>query len=563
MQYALKLVETEAGTGYFSCRPAEDMGFDAALSCLRQSPNDEFIRRWLLRLISGWDKDRMQQAIDRARKNDALLNALLHETCLLSDRFKGLRKAFEKPELRSLQAHTPLIYIRSQLLGDQALHRKWIRLFGQNITGHRPLPPPDKAGLPLLFSESRPPEAQAGEVTLPTVYDDLIQTPLPPSPPRPVPEETARIALEKLERVGVISGEEMRHVSSLSPVALLREWQVKISVQNGRHHYRFQGTQTAYGRGLDLEPARAACLMEMAERYSAFASFSPEGVLGYEHEYPLTRARYSDLADGEIRTLNPDHLALEAPYDDTPLHWIRGEARTGSGSEPIRIPAQCVFLFCNLDEAKLFSGLGSTGLAAGNTMEEAKVSALLEIIERHDEGVTPFSPAQCFDLESHDPEIARLLSAYRDRGIRIQFQDITGPMGVPCCKCFVITPQGKIVKGTGAHLNARQALVSAMTETPCPFPHGGPSGPGLERLLRVPLEDLPDYSTGGAAGDLHLLETLLRANGHTPVYADLTRQDIGLPVVRAIVPGMEITADFDRFSRVHPQLFTRYLKIFK
>ena len=41
---------------------------------------------------------------------------------------------------------------------------------------------------------------------------------------------------------------------------------------------------------------------------------------------------------------------------------------------------------------------------------------------------------------------------------------------------------------------------------------------------------------------------------------DLTRKDIGLPVVRAIVPGMEIIGDFDEFSRVHPELFEKYLE---
>jgi len=32
-------------------------------------------------------------------------------------------------------------------------------------------------------------------------------------------------------------------------------------------------------------------------------------------------------------------------------------------------------------------------------------------------------------------------------------------------------------------------------------------------------------------------------------------------VVRAIVPGMEILADFDRFSRVHPRLYANYLRL--
>jgi hypothetical protein len=36
---------------------------------------------------------------------------------------------------------------------------------------------------------------------------------------------------------------------------------------------------------------------------------------------------------------------------------------------------------------------------------------------------------------------------------------------------------------------------------------------------------------------------------------------VGLPVVRAIVPGMEILADFDRHSRVHPALYANYLHL--
>jgi ribosomal protein S12 methylthiotransferase accessory factor YcaO len=76
--------------------------------------------------------------------------------------------------------------------------------------------------------------------------------------------------------------------------------------------------------------------------------------------------------------------------------------------------------------------------------------------------------------------------------------------------------------------------------------------------VRVPLEALPDYDRGDWAQNLALLERLLLANGYEPVYVDLTRADLGLPVVRAIVPGMELLGDFDRFSRVHPRLYGHY-----
>ena len=48
--------------------------------------------------------------------------------------------------------------------------------------------------------------------------------------------------------------------------------------------------------------------------------------------------------------------------------------------------------------------------------------------------------------------------------------------------------------------------------------------------------------------------------GGVPVYVELTREDLEFPVVRAIVPGLELTADFDAHSRPSVRLFRRYLE---
>ena len=110
---------------------------------------------------------------------------------------------------------------------------------------------------------------------------------------------------------------------------------------------------------------------------------------------------------------------------------------------------------------------------------------------------------------------------------------------------------------------AEKALLAALTETPYPFPQGPPSLPLLEKTTVVPLENLPDYATGNAESDLSLLEQLLGANSFYPVYINLTRRDLDFPVVKALIPGMELVSDFDRFSRVNPRLYQNYLKLFQ
>lgn len=560
--YALRLVRTESGTGYFACFPEEDLDFDTCLGHARSHPNDEFMRKHLLRLINAWGRVELKQAIQAADPSDRFLLALFFEACLLNREFAVLQRLFDSGVVNQLAQYTPLVFIGSALLADRKCHEEWIRLFRKNIFAHGELPAPEDVKLAPPFPERLISKARELKRTLREAFDRMPADTRQPTASSPGAVETAAMALDRLARAGIVVGPEMRHESSLSPIALLRRWEMKTTVRNERHRYRFEGAQTAYGRGLDLESARAACAMEIVERCSAYANFVPGGIIGYRKAYPLLHACASDLSRQHVAHLDLNRLTLEAPYADAPLYWIEGEEADGNRSRSVFVPAQCVFLFCNLDERKLFSALGSTGLGAGSSLEAAKLSALLEVIERDSESVMPFTPERCFEVESEDPALAALLFGYDRQGIRIQFQDITTPIGVPCCKCFVVSGEGHIVKATGAHLNARRALLAAMTETPYPYPGGSPSQPAMQGLLRVPLEKLPDYSSGNAARDLHLLETLLDSNGFRPIYIDLTRKDLDIPVVRAIVPGMELMSDFDRFSRVNPRLFANYVDMF-
>ena len=281
---------------------------------------------------------------------------------------------------------------------------------------------------------------------------------------------------------------------------------------------------------------------------------------GYRHNRPLVRARLSELQCQGTAALDPNRLGLEAPYRDEPLYWIEGQTAAAAGAQPVKVPAQAVFLFSNLDEPALFSGLGSTGLGAGVTPAQARCQALFEVIERDCAAVIPYTPTLCFDIETDDPAIARLLQHYAERDIHVGFLDLTGPLGLPCCKSYVVGLDGQIAIGTGAHLDARRALLSALTETTYPFPGGPRSQPLPPASVRVPLESLPNYDHGDPEENLKLLEHLLLTNGFEPIFVDLTRTDLDLPVVRAIIPGMALLGDFDRFSRVHPRLYGHYLK---
>ncbi len=545
----------------FPGRIGTDLGYEGFLAYARRHPNDEFMRRHLLRIIGGWDEPHLKARIADLDPEDLFLQALLWEASRVSSHPKQYQRNFPLKTLKPLVAHTPLVDLKTHLLRDRGRHRKWIALFRENILEHRPLPDPDTIGWAAPVTEARIRNILEPQLTL----KQIVEQPRTPSEnaaaQAPGPEQVHALALERLRQAGVSVGHEMRHTSSLSPIALLRRWQMRIAVNSGRHDFGLSGELTAYGRGIDFEAARAACVMEVVERCSSFASFDGRGPSGYADPPNVIHGRLSDLRKDRVAALDPNDLALEAPYRDEPLYWLQAQEQTLTGFRSIFIPAQCVFLFCNLDEIKLFSALGSTGLGAGVTMAGARLSALSEVVERDCEGTTPFDRVFCFEIETQDERLAALLDSYRANGIHLQFQDLTPAMGLPCCKCFVVSSDGRIAKGTGAHLDARRALLAALTETPFPYPGGPPSRPAMQGLVRVPVEALPNYACGDPEADLRTMETLLLANGFRLIYADLTRSDIGLPVVRAIVPGMEILADFDRHSRVHPRLYANYLKL--
>jgi len=562
LRYRLALQKTAAGTGFFAPVPRDPPTFTDGLRYLQRHPNDVFMHNYLLGCIAAMDQGAVQGVLQSEAGDDLTVRAILLEAALLYDHLPGLRKAFKRREIKTLDEATPLVDLRSEGLPDQALHRQWIELFYANLTRHRPLPPPEKTGLAFPVDGvdgSEPPLPEGAH--LQAIIDASKRDSQSPDRPRPPFQETIDRALSALEALDIFEGGEMRHQSSLSPIALLRKWRFSHEVRSGGLSYTLSGVQTSYGRGLSLEAARASCLMEVVERCSSFAGVLESGITGTLRPHAIIHGSRSRLAAEGYPLLDPNRLTLEVPYRDEPLFWMEGERLTPKGPAPVWVPVQCVYLFCNLDERALFSGLGSSGLASGNTVAEARLSALYELLERDSEAVNPFHPSRCFRVHAEDERLGALLEDYRARGIHLQFQDISPAFGIPCCSCFVTHRDGTVARGSGTNLNGRQAVLSALTETPFPYPAGPPSAPALPDLPWLQFEALPDFSTGSPDRDLALVEQTLAANGFFPIYVDMTRNDLEIPVIRALIPGFEMMADFDRTSRVNPRLFNNYLKI--
>jgi len=540
LRYRLAHQDSLLGVAYFTPAPCPDMPLEACLDHVRRLPRDEFMRAHVRPTLAALGQDDL---LNLARDRHPAIRSLVLETVLLTPALAGLWPDLDA-QAASLAEASPQPFLASLLLPDHDMHERASQALAANIFEHAPLPT-DLEALGIRADPDAPRTDPAGIAAgLPA---------LPACPRRPT-GQTRLLAMERLFGLGILDGPEMRHHASLAPWGLLRRWRLDRTVRCGAFDYRLEGLMTSYGRGLVLEDAQASLAMEIVERYSSFADIRDNRVSGSQEGGEILAARWSEVRD---QALDPNRMRLETPYRDQPLHWIEA---LDVWDRSVLVPLQAVYLFTNLDEIRLFTALGSTGLAAGNTPEEAKVSGLLEVIERDSEAASVFDPGRCFRVTSGDPALRELLARYQEQGIDPVFQDLTTELGVPCYKCFAHLTEGGLVKATGASLSGPRALVSALTETPFPFPDGPASAPGPGNLPVRTMEDLPDHATGSAAGDLALLEAILEERGLAPLYVNLTKRELGLPVYRAIVPGLEIVSDFDRFTRVSPRLWRQALK---
>ncbi|HSN96934.1 MAG TPA: YcaO-like family protein, partial [Candidatus Nanopelagicales bacterium] len=220
----------------------------------------------------------------------------------------------------------------------------------------------------------------------------------------------------------------------------------------------------------------------------------------------------------------------------------------------------------------------SNGCAAGNTLEEAALQGLLELVERDAVAIWWYNRLSRpgVDLESYDePYVDELRRCYASLGRELWALDITSDLGIPTFAAVsrrIDQPAEDILFGFGAHLDARVALLRALTEMNqfMPAVHGagsrgpassttGPHGYGdraavdwwQTATLRnqpylAPSADIParrawdhaPLSSADLRDDVSLCIARAARLGLETLLLDQTLPDVGLRVVKMIVPGM-------------------------
>lgn len=319
------------------------------------------------------------------------------------------------------------------------------------------------------------------------------------------------------------------------------------------------------GKGATPVAARVSAIMETIERYSA----EPDG-------REMISGSYSELS-GEYPMLCPHELILPRYADpNAVISWVW--AHDVIRDEAILVPAQEVFHPLDQSHGNL-TRTHTNGIASGNTLEEAIFHALAELVERDAWSLAEATRnAGPVVVDITDERCLKVIESFHDVGVEVIIRDITSDIRLPTivaiCDDVKLKDPALLCTGAGTHVCPEIAVLRALTEVAQSratqlFVDGTkPTGAdmrrvmGYERTKRMnklwfAKDDESSYGNIGAfrSDDFltdieYVLDELKKAGLDRCIVADLTREEIGVPVVRVIVPGLEVlTMDPDRIGQ--------------
>jgi oxazoline/thiazoline synthase len=326
----------------------------------------------------------------------------------------------------------------------------------------------------------------------------------------------------------------------------------------------------SFGKGSTAEQAEASALMEAIERYSGI----------YQGDEIRSTKRFTDFAEGEAVRPNDILNYSEAQYAIRNDHSQHDEAHPAP--EPFDpdariewspvwslrdqrfkyIPTSLLYFFYSGPRA---FHTDSNGCAAGNTVQEAIVQGFLELVERDAYAIWWYNRSQRAEVDLsriEDSYVRDLQSQFADFGRKVWVLDVTSDLGVPTYVAimhWIKNGQEHIEFGSGAHFDPRIALLRTLTELSQFLAIGmmnGGSGekPSLDGVTPLKIENYPfllpaknpiptpqlglPIPRSTTREQVDACVEIARRAGHDFMVLDQTRPDVGVPVVRVIVPGL-------------------------
>jgi ribosomal protein S12 methylthiotransferase accessory factor len=330
------------------------------------------------------------------------------------------------------------------------------------------------------------------------------------------------------------------------------------------------------GKGFSDAQARASALGEALERYSASShgdepvrlatvgemldsgGVDPRDVMLYSDAQYATRGRPGD-ATAAVHDWVPEPIAESSALEWSPVWSLTEERRR-------YLPTALLYIGHRGPGASHSHG-DSNGCAAGNTREEALLQGLCELVERDAVAMWWYNRLRRPALELTDfdgAEWDRMRSHYARAERELWLLDVTNDLRVPTIVAvsrYAGRAEEEILVGLGTHLDVEVAAMRALSEMNQMFAaleimrQKSAVNPALTDWLSTATVENQPYllpaagpSTRAAAfarvtstdvaDDVRTIQAAIESKGSSLLVCDQTRAEVGLPVVKAIAPGL-------------------------
>jgi len=308
-------------------------------------------------------------------------------------------------------------------------------------------------------------------------------------------------------------------------------------------------TKKQMGKGATPAQSEASAVMELVERFSFYH---------FIHTERFISGTYDEM---EEMALPFEHLAASVHHDPTDLararQAIKGLKLSWTPAFNLTRGREYLIPFNWFFEINEFNGP-----ASGNSMEEALVQGMSELVERH---VSALVCRDRLDLPSIDaaslqsPIARELVGKFEKQGIKLHVKDFTLDMGLPSIGALAFDPEtfpaiSEIVYTAGTAPDPEKAYIRTLTEvaqlagdfdTAATFVASGlpkytelsQAGYITRPAESVPISALPNISHDNMKVEVENIVSALAERNFEVYVINTTHPDIDIPAIYTILPG--------------------------